>query len=338
MKLRSAYLPASLAGALAGLGCPGDDGSSGNDDAPSSGSSAGDTANPQTTDTGAEPTTMPNADTTAGPGPMTTTGVDTTAGSEDTTGGGPAEVHAFRYTEMFVRDPHFFVLGLGILCVDVTDSTPTGDPSINEQFNAAIAGDDPEMPDGNLDLNLMLIFRPLDQSDGATGPLDFANGTCEVPPTIECDIREGTNLDSTTYAVMEQGTCLAPDPSHLSSAVYNPQPGTTSGPCFVGDAANVTISTTDFDLPLSDAVIAAQFVDDPTNELVQGTLRGFLSTADAESIVLPMDVQMQTGATTISELLPGGTGNCAGHDDTDGDGWFMYVDFSAQRIPTWLGP
>ncbi len=336
MNLASVGFRGLLVCALSGLAC-GDDGGSGGDEGASSGSSAGDTATPPTTDSGPMPTTSTSgADTTAGP--MMTTDVDTTAGPDDTTGGNPAQVQAFRFTQMFVRDPHFFVLGLGVLCVDVTDSTPTGDPSINEQFNAAITGDDPEMPDGNLDLNLMLIFRPLDQGDGATGPVDFANGTCEVPPTIECDIIEGTNLDSTTYTVMEQGTCLQPDPTHLSSSGYNPPPGSTSGPCFVGAPADVTISTTDFDLPLSDAVIAAQFMDNPTNELVAGTLRGFLSTADAESIVLPMDVQMQTGATTISELLPGGNGNCAGHDDRDGDGWFMYVDFTAQRIPTWLGP
>jgi hypothetical protein len=105
----------------------------------------------------------------------------------------------------------------------------------------------------------------------------------------------------------------------------------------VGAPVDVEIVTTSFTLPLGDAEVAAQFVGDPANDLVQGTLRGFLSTADAESIVLPMDIQMQTGAMVIAELLPGGNGNCAGHDDTDGDGWWFYVDFAASRVP-WSGP
>ena len=327
-------LSSLLTCSLLALGACGDDGGgTGSGNASSGGQ-----------DTEAE--TDPAADSTQGPAetdstdPPSTTTEDPTDDTLDSSTGNPppGEVDAFRFTSMFVRDPHFFVLGLGVLCVDATDSTPTGDPSINEQFNAAIAGDDPENPDGNLDLNLMLLFRPLNQGDGATGTMDFANGVCPVPPTIECGLQDGTNLDSGTYVVMQEGTCLEPDPTHLSSDDYDPQPGTTTGPCFVSEPTDVTIQTTDFALPLSDALVSAQFSGDPTNDLVSGTMRGFLSMADANSIVLPADIQKQTGAMTIAELLPGGMNNCANHDDTDGDGWWMYVDFEASRIPSWTGP
>lgn len=316
-----------LSCSLLALGACGDDGGG----TGTSEGASGDTA------TSTAATTMDSVDTTAGPTQMTTddptTGVDTTAGEE--TGPPPGEVQAFRFTEMFVRDPHFFVLGLGVLCLDVTDMTPMG-PSINEQFNAAINGDDPMMPDDNLDLNLLLLFRPLDQGDGATGDMDFANGVCTVPP-IECDIQEGTDPFPTTYVSMAAGTCLEPDPTHLSSANYNPQPGSSEGPCFGSAAGDVVINTSAFALPLSDSLIGAQFVGDPANEFVSGTLRGFLSRADAEGLVLPPEIQDSTGAMVIAELLPGGMGNCAAHDDMDGDGWWMYVDFTAQRVP-WVGP
>jgi hypothetical protein len=317
-----------LSGSLVLAAC-GDDGPTGEGSAgTSTGGSAG---SAETTPPGT--TAVESADSTAGPGQTTetpTTDMPTTG--EESTGEPPGQVQAFRFTEMNVRDPHFFpdtLLG----CVDVTDDAPLGMPGINDQFNDAINGDDPAMPDGNLDLNLMLLFRPLDQADG--GDVEFANGTCTVPP-IECDIQAGTNPFATSYMVMQAGTCFEPDPTHLSTENYQPEPGTTTGPCFVGGPTDVEIVTASFTLPLGQALIAAQFADDPANDLVQGTLRGFLSTADAESIILPDDIQMQTGAMTIAELLPGGNNNCAGHDDTDGEGWWMYVDYTASRVP-WVG-
>jgi hypothetical protein len=312
----------------------GDDGptGSGGSAGSSTGESADTTMTPMTTEMSADTTVGPPETTTDNP----TTGVDTTNGEESSSGGPPGMTQAFRFTEMNVRDPHFFPMVAVFGCTDVTDEAPLGMPGINDQFNDAINGDDPAMPDGNLDLNLILLFRPLDQSDGASGDADFANGACTVPP-IECDILAGTNPYPTTYMVMQAGTCHEPDPAHLSSQNYNPAPGTTTGPCFVGGPTDVEIVTSSFTLPLGQALIAAQFDGDPANDLVQGTLRGFLSTADAESIMLPADIQMQTGAMTISELLPGGNGNCAGHDDTDGGGWWFYVDFLASRVP-WVGP
>ena len=314
---------------LALSGCPGDDGPAA-------------TTNEDGTGTGTTGmVTSDDVDTTSSPmdtttdGPMMTTGGDETSTGEET-GPPPDEVEAFRFTEMFVRDPHFYVSALGgLICADVTDNVPTGDPSINDQFNDAINSDDPMMPDGNLDLSLVLLFRPLDQADAAAGDMDFANAVCTVPP-IECDLQEGTDFFQTTYVSMSEGTCLEPDPAHLSPAGYNPQPGTTTGPCFTADPTDVIINTGDFSLPLGDAVIAAQYEGDPADGLVSGTLRGFLSLDDAEATMLPREIQMQTGASVISELLPGGAGNCADHDDMDGDGWWMYVDFEARRVP-WVG-
>lgn len=324
-----------VAGGSLALGACGDDETPGTGDGSSTAAMDDSTSTPMTM------TTMGSVDTTQGTGtvgPTTdpTTSVDTTMGETSAdTDPPPVALQAYRFTSMYVRDPHFFVLGLGVLCIDVTDDVPTGDPSINEQFNTAIESDDPMDPDGNLDLNLMLLFRPLDQSDGASADMEFANGVCTVPP-IECDLQAGTNPFPTGYLVMQAGTCLEPDPAHLSSEGYNPPPGTTTGPCFVSEATDVEIVTGDFTLPLADAIISAQLSGDPADDLVEGTLRGFLSTADAENIQLPPDIQMQTGASTISELLPGGNGNCAGHDDTDGDGWWFYVDFTATRA-LWVG-
>jgi hypothetical protein len=268
---------------------------------------------------------------------MVDTGMVDTGMVDDSTGAN-ADVDAFRFTSMNIRDPHFFVLGLGILCTDVTDSTPTGDASINEQFNTAINSDDPMMPDGNLDLSLLLLFRGLDQADGASGQMDFANGDCLIPAdNTVCNLKAGSELEPSSYTAMASGTCHEADPTHLSSEGYTPAPGSTAGPCFHAGPSSVTIVTSAFNLPLADAEIAGTFVGDPADEFMSGTLRGFLTTEVANSTVLPPDLQDSTGAMTIGELIPGGMNNCADHDDTDGAGWWFYVDFTAQRVP-WQGP
>ena len=61
-----------------------------------------------------------------------------------------------------------------------------------------------------------------------------------------------------------------------------------------------------------------------------------MSETVANATVLPMDLPV-LGGSPISSLLPGGTGNCASHDDRDthnGEmGWWFYADFTAAPAP-----
>ncbi len=332
--------PLSLALSVGLSGCK-DDGE-GDGDAGGTGTES-DTSDPSATET-MDPSatetspTDPSATDTSPTDPSATDTTDPTETdtSVDGTTGEPSEAIAFRFTSMYIRDPHFYVSSL-IGCIDATDDILVGD-AINEQFNAAINNDDPDMPDGYLDLSLLLIFRGLDQSDGGGGTLDFANGQCTAPvQTTVCDLLPNSELQGATYASQAEGICHEPDPAHLSSANYNPKPGSTPGPCFHAGPTDVTIVTTGFDLSLQDTEIAATYVGDPAGNLVTGTLRGFLSSEVAGSTELPPDVQQDTGATYIAELLPGGPNNCANHNDLDGGGWWFYVDFTAQQVD-WVGP
>jgi hypothetical protein len=339
MNVRRQTLTLLVTGGLAtSLGaCKSDDsgddgGASASETDPGSTSAASNTmssTSPTTTMTTEDPTeTDPTVD------PTETDPTDPTV-DPDTSTGEPGAVDAFRFTSLYIRDPHFFVSALGF-CIDVTDTDPPGQQSLNNQFNDAIGMDDPASPDGNLDLSLMLLFRPLDQADGASGSADFANGSCAIPAeNTVCDIREGTALDPTEYTSLAVGTCLMPDESHLSTEDYNPAPGTTGGPCFHAGPATVHIQTS-FSLELETAEIAGQFDGDPADGFLSGTLRGFLSEATANTTMLPADLQDSTGATFVSELIPGGMNSCAGHDDRDGAGWWFYADFTAERVP-WNG-
>ena len=63
----------------------------------------------------------------------------------------------YRFSDFDLRDPHLFA-SLGILgCLDITDEGVV--PGVNELVEAAITTD--SEPDGFLDLNLLLQFRPL---------------------------------------------------------------------------------------------------------------------------------------------------------------------------------
>lgn len=308
-----------LSGSLLALGaCGDDDGGGGAGTAESStGESADTTASPPVT-------TEESVDTSAGPDPETTdnptTSVDST-GEESSSGEPPpGGIDAFRFITMEIRDPHFFDT---LLCSDITGM-------VNAQFADALGQDSPDSPDGLLDLSLNLVFRPASQDDGAVGDMDFANADCTAPvETTTCSLREGTALYPSSFVNTAVGTCHEADPTHLGG--YNPPPGTTTGPCFASSGTDVEIVTS-FNLPLDQAIISAQY--EGPDGLVSGTIRGFLTTANAEAITLPADLPI-VGGSPISALLKGGMGTsgfCSG-DDTDGDGWWFYVDFTAERVP-----
>jgi hypothetical protein len=266
-------------------------------------------------------------------------GTGTGSGDDGSTTGGGIPADAFRFTDMYVRDPHFFVVPL-VGCEDITDNGILGSASINEQFNESIDTDGDDPPDGLLDLNFLLLFRPLDQA-ADSGDVDFAVGECVVPAdATTCDLAEGASLNPTTYDNTTDGTCLEPDPAELSSQNYDPAPVATTSPCFLAGPLTLDLELGDFLLPLQDAEIAAQYVGDPAENLVEGLIRGFLTEADADATALPPDLPL-VGDSPISALLPGGTDNCAGHDDRDDNGgtsgWWFYVEFTAMAVP-YTGP
>ncbi|MBL4686153.1 MAG: hypothetical protein JKY37_16285, partial [Nannocystaceae bacterium] len=256
---------------------------------------------------------------------------DATAG--DT--GMPGEGAVFRFASLNVRDPHFFADVAVLGCTDVTDEAPLGMPGVNDQFNEAINMDigPDDMPDGNLDLSLLLLFETLDQNDGGMGNMTFANGSCPAAGG-DCTLLADTMEYPTMYTTSDAGPCENTVAADLSG--YNPAPGTTAGPCFSAGPSTVVIATSSFTLTLEDTEISATYTGSPATSLMSGTLRGFLTTANAEATILPQELQDSTGPTNVAGLLPGGNGSCAAGDDTDGDGWWFYADFTALSS-SWAG-
>ncbi|MCH9682353.1 MAG: hypothetical protein K0V04_13025 [Deltaproteobacteria bacterium] len=300
--------------ALATVGACGDDGSGGGTPAASSGT---DSDNPGTTADPPNPTGDP--DTTAGPG--STTSDPPTTGEPDTDDPPPLEGLAFRFNSLNLRDP---VAGIGASQCDSSNNIHVD--TVNGGFNTALNMDDRAEPDGFNDLGFGLVFPELDQGDGATGMVTFANAQCQSGgDPLGCTILPGSQPYPTMYTAMGDGTCLAPDPANTNPA-HDPPAPTTSGNCFVTEPQDVIIVAGAFALPLADARIAAQFVGDPAGNLVSGSIQGFVSQADADAT----DVEVPGAGITLplaSLLCP---------DDLDAGGWWMHLEFTAVTA-TWEG-
>jgi hypothetical protein len=242
----------------------------------------------------------------------------------------------YRLSDVRVREPHFFVRPF-LSCSDLTDEGAFGEPSINEVLNSFVSEDDPSEPDGFLDLSLLLLFRPLD-AQAPRGQLDFGAGECSSPAaSTECDLDSAALPSRATLVNQSSGQCLDADSGHLSPAAYSPPPSAVAGPCFATEPFDTTLRLGLVALPLRDVTIAATY---QAAGIGGGSLRGFLTERDADARRLPPELPV-VGGEPISAMFPGGTSNCAKHDDRDlhdGDrGWWIYVDFTVEQID-YVGP
>jgi hypothetical protein len=143
------------------------------------------------------------------------------------TPGGVPDV--FRIDAISLRDPHLYV-SLGS-CVDATDP-----PGVLNFFSAngevsTLLNNDGDS-DGYLDLNLLVLFRPLSQPPQAGSNFDIATGLCTPPVGSETCSPDGNPVESASYANQDSGVCLAPaagtsGPGNTGS--YSPGIGTPGG-------------------------------------------------------------------------------------------------------------
>ena len=248
----------------------------------------------------------------------------------------PAEV--FRLSDLDLRDPHLHVTVPVVGCFDFTDQDfPLGlGQSFNGQLQAAITGD--SEPDGFLDSSFLLEFRPFDEAASALR-LDLGNGLCTAPVAGTSCAPDPSALPQTaTYDGLAAGACLAPL-AGTTHGPYTPEVASVAGPCFVSAPRRVVFDLNGVALPLTDLQIAADWAAIPVVGFSTGLMRGFLSEAEAATVLLPVTLPI-VGGDPITVLLPGGAGNCAAHDDRDSlnsvPGWWFYFNFPATAV-AWTG-
>jgi hypothetical protein len=299
-----------LSSSLLALGACGDDGPTGEG---SAGTTVGESAD---TTAGMVTTVGESVDTTAGAEESTTvenptTGVDSTSAESSSGEPPPGGAGAFRFNSIELKDP---TSGLaGAQCND--------NNLVNGLLATPLANDGDG--DGFLDMGFALNFPTLDQSDGASGSIGFANAQCTAPDGASCGLLDGTQLYESMYSAMAMGTCLEPDPAVVDAGLAAPAESTT-GPCFVTESIDATVVTSTVSIPLTQARIAARFVGDPAGNLVEGTIQGFLSDADAAAT----NVDVMGLSLPLDSLL------CDEHND--GGGWWMHMSFTAVTTD-WTG-
>ena len=231
----------------------------------------------------------------------------------------------YRFTSLYLRDPHVFVNAIG--CMDLTDTEFFGF-SVNGKLQTSIQTDG--NGDGFYDLSYVQRLRPLDENDGAVGEADFVSANCST--TTGACAADGSMPLLSMYTSQVTGQCLGVI-AGTTAHPYFPTVTQASAPCFATSAVSVTLNLGGIPVPLQNASIGATY-SDPAH-LTNGLLRGFISEADANNTILPMGIPL-VGGMPLSSLLPGGTGNCAGFSDKDViggvTGWQFYLNFDATRV------
>lgn len=230
---------------------------------------------------------------------------------------------SFRVADLDLRDPHVYVDLIG--CHDVTDEPFIAVPAVNLELAAALTEDGDG--DGFIDLSPLLRFRPLaDPADGLI--LELAQGDCTTP--TDCVV--ATDVPPTWSAYDRDGSdpCLTAEAGTTSG--YTPAVPTPVAPCWTSRQVSAVLDLHGTEVPLEQSRLATTLLEGPPRGMVQGLLRGFLAESTADAILIDLGV----GAIPLSALLPGGTGNCASHDDRDQlegvSGWWFYLELAADEI------
>jgi hypothetical protein len=229
---------------------------------------------------------------------------------------------AFRMTTATLADPHVFVELGG--CADLTDF-------LNGQLADQVEKDDDG--DGDLDLSLLNVFRPLDTT-AATATVDVGPAECAAPTPGGSCVPDAAQTVATTATQKTSGSCLgalagtvAPD-----SVVH-----ASTAPCYGTSAITMPLSLGPVELTLTEARMGGTFAGAGATRVDNGLARGFVSEAQADTIVLPDDLPV-VGGRTLSSLLPGGTDSCQTIDGRDvapdgtTRGWYFYINFSARVV------
>lgn len=234
---------------------------------------------------------------------------------------------AFRFNRLMLADPHLW-FGQGDLCFDITENVNTVATNILE-----VDGSKPA--DGLLDGSIALVFHPaFDPAPGKSLAVDLEVPVCSAPATGSiCTATTDTPKYDMVATVQTSGNCLELIDGTVSA---KPAPLVPSAPCFGTASTAIKLNFLGADITLADAQGAASWDGD---QLDVGLIRGFLSLADAQAIVIDIPGFLTA---PLAHFLYGG-GSC--HDSADhpmGDmdvgpggemGWYVYVTFSAEKVP-----
>jgi len=307
------------------------------------------TSNTTPTETPGGPTRTPT------PSP-TITGTPTNTYTPSITPTPTPLVRAFRVSSANIRDPHLFIDPIGTgACFNITNPPGLAGISANTLINESMRCEPVDEIPCASELNIIAVFEPLNQPpDGPGGNLRFGLGTCEDVDGsgLRCTL---TEEQPTSYTNQLSGSCLnafAGTTGANNSGSYSPAVGGTSGPCAISaNLPNFAFSfgdTVPISVPLQSVQFAGTYSGDPATSLLSGLLRGFISEAEADGIIIDIDAGFTQLSFPLSEVLAGGANSCApagsgtgnSQDDRDTNppggggesGWWFYMNFEAEQV------
>lgn len=229
---------------------------------------------------------------------------------------------AFRASKLQILDPHIFLFS----AVDLTST-------VDAEIQTAIDTDDDDPPNNLLDLNVEIVFQPLDQA-AATIPMAISFATCSAPlASTSCTENSETTVISATATNAASGTCLEEVAGTTTTYDQDTPVIPVPSPCFASNEIDVTVNLGGVTLPLKAATISATYSGDPATGLVTGLLRGYVTEADADNVLLPDTLPLMLGGKPLSDLLR------AQDRDTDpsgapaNNGWWFYIAVEATQVP-----
>ena len=234
-----------------------------------------------------------------------------------------AEPTAFRFDNLTIKDPHLRAFGGGTCIIDITNTA-------NGMINDAVTADDPDAPDGLLDLSMVHVFMPHYQAAGTTTPGFLAMPDCTAPmdASTACTLPPGGN--KTVFSSVNHGSgfaCLGIRAGTTDHGGITVPTAPGGGTCYVGDVGQLTLALGGINIALEDTTIAGEWVGLPATRIEDGLVVGFLSKAVADATDLPDDFPIGAGG-PISALL------CNREMDKNGgaDGWWFYLNFTAAKV------
>lgn len=235
----------------------------------------------------------------------------------------PIAMASFRVTELYLRDPHFFIAG-----VDVTDQALLGTSVNGSLIPDGLTKD--EDGDGLLDLSVIGAFQPLDPMS-ATGMLDLVNANCPIADATHCVADPAPTLSvMLTLENHASGTCLQPLTGTTSS--FKPSIELPSGPCFAStNPVELMFNLGGIDIALTGARVAASYYGGAQPRLIHGLIAGFLTQANAMSAVLPASVGAPLAGTPLVDYLRS-TERDKDQSPNGEDGWWIYFNFVASAV------
>jgi hypothetical protein len=231
---------------------------------------------------------------------------------------------ALRMTELYLRDPHFFLNSTSMNPTDITDMAFLG-----QSVNGNLIPNGMTMDydgDGFLDVSFMFLFQPLDPN-ASGGQLRMTDGNCPVATPMKCMAKPKAGLDvQGAIENKKTGTCLQAVAG--STGGYTPPVGEPAGPCFsTTTGADFVMTVGGIAVAVTSGRISGSY--DSSGGVMTGLIEGFVTKAEAMKALLPAYLGPPLAGTPLDMYLKAQDTDMA-QSPNGQNGYWLYLNFVAK--------